>query len=59
LRNNSSFVEKLQELRTLEKLKATDAQLHEHKLHPAPAAGAGFTIFIYTKLSTFTSRKIP
>ena len=38
--------------------KSRQAQLPRHKLYPALAAGAGFTIFIYTKLSTFPSRKI-
>jgi len=46
-------------LRLLDNLEATDVRLHRHKLHPAPAAEAGCTNIIYTKLSTFTSRKIP
>jgi hypothetical protein len=57
--NNSSSIEKLQEFRLLDELKFADAQLRRHKLYPAPVAGAGFTIFIYTKLAAFPSRKIP
>jgi hypothetical protein len=58
LHNNSSSVKKLQEFCPLDNLKTTDARLCRHKLHPAPAAEAGFTNIIYTKLYTFPSRKI-
>ena len=39
----------------LNNLKAIDARLRRHKLYPGPAAEAGFTNVIYTKLSTFPS----
>jgi hypothetical protein len=38
--------------------KAKDARLRRHKLYPATAAGAGFTIYVYTKSATSPSRKI-
>jgi hypothetical protein len=38
--------------------KSRQAQLPRHKLYPAPAAEAGFTIFVYNKSTTSTSRKI-
>ena len=49
---------KHQDLFLLDELKTTDARLRSHKLYPAPAAEAGFTNLIYTKLSTFPSSKI-
>jgi len=58
IHNNSSSIGKHQEFCLLDALNTTDARLHKHKLHPAPAAGAGFTNIIYTKLSTFPSREI-
>jgi len=42
----------------LDELKATNARLCRHKLYPAPEAGAGFIIFIYTKSATCPSSKI-
>jgi hypothetical protein len=41
LHNSSSSIEKLKELRLLDNLKATDVQLHRHKLHPALPQGLG------------------
>ena len=38
--------------------KYTDIRPYRHKLYPAPAAGAGFTIVVYTKSASFPSRKI-
>jgi hypothetical protein len=45
-------------LRPLDYLESKDTQLPRHKLYPASAAGAGFTIFVYTKSVTFPSRKM-
>jgi hypothetical protein len=50
---------KPQELRPPDDLESKDARLSGHKLYPAPAAGTGFTIFIYTKSAHLPSSKIP
>ncbi len=45
-------------MRPLDYLESKDTQLPRHKLYPASAAGAGFTILVYNKSATSTSRKI-
>ena len=45
-------------MRPLDYLESKDNQLPRHKLYPASAAGAGFTISVYTKSVTFPSRKM-
>jgi len=59
LHNNSSSIRKTTKLCPLDDLESKDARLCGHKLYPAPAAGTGFTICIYTKSAHLPSRKIP